>query len=157
MASTRNYSEREILLCRDAYAKLDLMPLSFGIPRYNEDMSDADVTGYMGRQLIDVLRELSVQNLDGITESSPEELYVVNRIVYHSLKKFRMSASVFFKFSTAVDGKTVDKQQIPKMMAELIKEYNDEWINWRSTISTGSIWQMERSVATSGDYDTSSS
>lgn len=157
MASKREYSEREIELCRDAYSKLDGMPLSFGIPRYTDEMEDADVIGYIGRQFADVLRELNVQNLDGVAESSPEELQIVNRIVYHSLKKFRLSASVFFKFSTAVDGKTVDKQQIPKMMAELIKEYNDEWTSWRRTISTGSIWQMERTVATNGDYSTSSS
>lgn len=150
------FGEREIAIMRDAYGKLDNMPLSFGIPRYNDEMSDADVSKYMGGDLKDVMRELGVKDLGGVVEMSTEELHVENRIVYHALRRFRHSASVFFKFSTAVDGKTVDKQQIPKMIAEMLKDYEKEWTNWRRTLSSGQIWQMESTVATNGEYSTSS-
>lgn len=149
-------SEREITVMRGAYSKLDAMPLSFGIPRYDPDMTDAEVERYVGGDLKDVMRELGIQNLDGVVEMSTEELRIENRAVYYALRRFRHSASVFFKFSTAVDGKTVDKQQIPKMLAELLKEYDQEWTNWRRTLSLGQIWQMQSDVATNGDYSVSS-
>lgn len=149
-------SEREIAVMRGAYSKLDAMPLSFGIPRYDPDMTDAEVERYVGGDLKDVMRELGIQNLDGVVEMSTEELRIENRTVYYALRRFRHSASVFFKFSTAVDGKTVDKQQIPKMLAELLKEYDQEWTNWRRTLSLGQIWQMQSNVATNGDYSASS-
>lgn len=149
-------SEREIAVMRGAYSKLDNMPLSFGIPRYDPDMTDADVERYVGGDLKDTMRELGVQNLDGVVEMSTEELRIENRTVYYALRRFRHSASVFFKFSTAVDGKTVDKQQIPKMIAEMLKEYEQEWSNWRKTLTSGQIWQMQSDVATNGDYSTSS-
>lgn len=150
------FGEREIAIMRGAYGKLDNMPLSFGIPRYNDEMTDADVSKYMGGDLKDVMRELGVKDLGGVVEMSTEELRIENRVVYYALRRFRHSASVFFKFSTATDGKTVDKQQIPKMIAETIKEYNQEWVNWRRTLSLGQIWQLESTVATSGEYSTSS-
>lgn len=150
------FEEREIAIMRGAYGKLDNMPLSFGIPRYDDEMTDADVSRYMGGDLKDVMRELGISNLNGVLEMSTEELRIENRVVYYALRRFRHSASVFFKFSTAVDGKTIDKQQIPKMLAELLKEYDQEWKNWRSTQSPGQIWQMESTVKTNGDYDTSS-
>lgn len=149
-------SEREIAVMRGAYSKLDNMPLSFGIPRYDPDMTDADVERYVGGDLKDTMRELGIQNLDGVVEMSTEELRIENRTVYYALRRFRHSASVFFKFSTAVDGKTVDKQQIPKMIAEMLKEYEQEWTNWRKTLTSGQIWQMQSDVATNGDYSTSS-
>lgn len=149
-------SEREIAVMRGAYSKLDNMPLSFGIPRYDPDMTDAVVEKYVGGDLKDTMRELGIQNLDGVVEMSTEELRIENRTVYYALRRFRHSASVFFKFSTAVDGKTVDKQQIPKMIAELLKEYEQEWTNWRKTLTSGQIWQMQSDVATNGDYSTSS-
>lgn len=149
-------SEREIAVMRGAYSKLDNMPLSFGIPRYDPDMADADVERYVGGDLKDTMRELGIQNLDGVVEMSTEELRIENRTVYYALRRFRHSASVFFKFSTAVDGKTVDKQQIPKMIAEMLKEYEQEWTNWRKTLTSGQIWQMQSDVATNGDYSTSS-
>lgn len=150
------FGEREVSIMRGAYSKLDNMPMSFGIPRYNEDMSDDDVVRYMGGDTKDTMRELGVSNLDGVVEMSMQELRIENRIVYHALRRFRNSAAVFFKFSTATDGKTVDKQQIPKMLAELLKEYEQEWTSWRSTLSSGQLWQMESDVKTNGDYDTSS-
>lgn len=149
-------SEREIAVMRGAYSKLDNMPLSFGIPRYDPDMADADVERYVGGDLKDTMRELGIQNLDGVVEMSTEELRIENRTVYYALRRFRHSASVFFKFSTAVDGKTVDKQQIPKMIAEMLKEYEQEWTNWRKTLTSGQIWQMQSDIATNGDYSTSS-
>lgn len=149
-------SKREIAVMRGAYSKLDAMPLSFGIPRYDPDMTDAEVERYVGGDLKDVMRELGIKNLDGVVEMSTEELRIENRTVYYALRRFRHSASVFFKFSTAVDGKTVDKQQIPKMLAELLKEYDQEWTNWRRTLSLGQIWQMQSDVATNGDYSVSS-
>ena len=78
------------------------------------------------------MRELRVSNLDGIQEMSNAEYHIENRCLYHKLRLLRNSASVFFKFSTSVDGKTVDKSMIPKMLNEMIKEYDVEWKDWLS-------------------------
>lgn len=150
-------SKREIEIMRGAYSKLDNMPLSFGIPRYSAEMTNADVEKYMYGDLKDTMRELKIKNCNGVEEMSQEELHIENRVVYYALRRFRNSASVFFKFSTATDGKTVDKQMIPKMLLEMINEYNAEFTAWRRTLAAGTIWQMQSTVATSGDYDTTSS
>ena len=150
-------SKREVEIMRGAYSKLDNMPLSFGIPRYAAEMTDADVEKYMYGDLKDTMRELKIKNCNGVEEMSQEELHIENRVVYYALRRFRNSASVFFKFSTATDGKTVDKQMIPKMLLEMINEYNAEFTEWRRTLAAGTIWQMQSTVTTSGDYDTTSS
>lgn len=130
--------EKKYKILRNAYMKLDSLPLSFGIPSYNDEMLNETVEKYFKVDLADTLRETGL-NIEDIEENSKDEMYFENRIVYHALKRFRLTASVFFKFSTAVDGKTVDKTQIPKMLATIIKEYEDEYKQWRLG-SIGSLW-----------------
>lgn len=126
-----------IKILRNVYRKLDGMMLSFGLPAYTNDMSDTDLERYVGIALDDTMRELRINNLDNIEEMSTAEYHVENRCVYHKLRSLRNSASVFFKFSTSVDGKTVDKSMIPKMLNEMIKEYDDEWKKWLSSGADG--------------------
>ena len=133
IADTKKYK-----ILRNAYMKLDSLPLSFGIPSYDEDIPNEVIDKYFRVDLADTLRETRL-NIEDIEDDSIDEMYFENRIVYHALRRFRLSASVFFKFSTAVDGKTVDKTQIPKMLATIIKEYEDEYKQWRLG-SIGSLW-----------------
>lgn len=121
-----------ITILRNVYKKLDSMTLSFGMPVYSDDISDDDIERYFGITLDDTMRELRISNLDGIQEMSSAEYHIENRCLYHKLRLLRNSASVFFKFSTSVDGKTVDKSMIPKMLNEMIKEYDTEWKDWLS-------------------------
>ena len=130
--------QKKYKILRNAYMKLDSLPLSFGIPSYDDEISDDVVEKYFRVDLADTLRETGL-NIEDIQENSKDEMYFEDRIVYHALRRFRLSASVFFKFSTAVDGKTVDKTQIPKMLAIIIKEYDDEYKQWRLG-SIGNLW-----------------
>ena len=130
--------QRRYKILRNAYMKLDSLPLSFGIPAYDDEISDDVIEKYFRVDLADTLRETGL-NVEDIEENSKDEMYFENRIVYHALKRFRLTASAFFKFSTAVDGKTVDKTQIPKILATVIKEYEDEYKQWRLG-SIGSLW-----------------
>lgn len=125
-------------ILRNAYMKLDSLPLSFGIPSYDEDIPDNVVEKYFKVDLADTLRETRL-SIDDIEDNSIDEMYFENRIVYHALRRFRLTASVFFKFSTSVDGRTVDKTQIPKMLASILKEYEDEYKQWRLG-SIGGLW-----------------
>lgn len=125
-------------ILRNAYMKLDSLPLSFGLPAYDDEISDEVIDKYFKVDLADTIRETRIQ-IEDIEEDSIDEMMFENRIVYHALKRFRLSASVFFKFSTAVDGKTVDKTQIPKMLSTILKEYEDEYSKWRLG-SIGSLW-----------------
>lgn len=130
--------KRKYKILRNAYMKLDSLPLSFGVPAYDEDIPDEIVEKYFKVDLADTLRETRL-NIEDIEDDSIDEMYFENRIVYHALKRYRLTASVFFKFSTAVDGKTIDKTQIPKMLAQIIAEYDAEYKKWRLG-SIGSLW-----------------
>lgn len=143
-----------ISILRNVYKKLDSMMLSFGMPMYSDDIPDGDIERYIGISLDDTMRELRLSNLDDIDEMSTAEYHIENRCVYHKLRVLRNSASIFFKFSTAVDGKTVDKSMIPKMINEMIKEYDNEWKRWLSEgglsgSTTGGIWERTPGDGTS--------
>lgn len=150
-------NERELQTMRAAWSKLDNLGYSFGIPAYSDDIPDWQVEKYFYRELQDTMRELKIKNLDNIDFMDESEMYIENRVVYYALRKFRNSSAVFFKFSTATDGKSVDKSMIPKMLNTIIGEYNDEWTAWRKSLASGSLWTIPRTVQTSGDYETVSS
>lgn len=148
-------TQHRISILRNVYKKLDGMMLSFGMPAYSDDISDDDIERYVGISLDDTMRELNINGLDIIEEKSLSEYHIENRCVYHKLRMLRNSASIFFKFSTAVDGKTVDKSMIPKMINEMIKEYDDEWKKWLSdgglsgAGSNSGIWGRSSNEGTS--------
>jgi len=136
-------SDRMSIL-RQIYRKLDQLPLSFGLTGL-----DANLENELGGDLNDTLRELRRKSTDDIEEMSEYELYVENRSVYYVLRRFRNSASVNFKYSTGVDGKSVDKTQIPKILKATIDEYDAEFKKWRSnnmlsSSSSGGRWDMTR-------------
>lgn len=130
--------EKKYKVLRNAYMKLDSLPLSFGLPAYDDEIPNDVIEKYFRVDLADTIRETHIL-LDDLEEDSVDEMQFENRIVYHALKRFRLTASVFFKFSTAVDGKTIDKTQIPKMLTTILKEYESEYSKWRLG-SIGSLW-----------------
>lgn len=130
--------KRKYSMLRNAYQKLDNLPLSFGLPAYSDDIDDQTIEKYFRTDLADTLRETQI-TIEEIDDGSKDEMYFENRIVYHALKRFRLSASVFFKFSTAVDGKTIDKTNIPKILASILQEYEAEYKQWRLG-HVGKIW-----------------
>ena len=132
----------KIKILRNVYIKLDGLPLSFGIPAYDDSIDSETIMKYFRTDLADTIRETGISIAD-IPEDSKIEMYFENRIVYHALKRFRMSATAFFKFSTAVDGKSIDKTQVPKMLAQLIAEYEEEYKTWRLG-NIGKLWNMEK-------------
>ena len=129
---------RKIKIMRHAYQKLDGLPLGFGLPEYSEDMDDETVSKYFSLDLSDALRESGV-SIDTLAEDSYDEMIIENRVVYHALKRFRLTSATFFKFSTATDGKTVDKTNVPKMLKQLIDEYDAEYSSWKGR-NAGSVW-----------------
>lgn len=143
-----------IKILKNVYRKLDGMAMSFGMPAYSDDMADNEFERYVGMSLDDTMRELRISTLEGIGEMTIAEYHIENRCVYHKLRSLRNSASIFFKFSTAVDGKTIDKSMIPKMINEMINEYDTEWKKWLSTggltgTTSGSIWERSPAEGTS--------
>lgn len=133
--------KKKYKILRNAYMKLDNLPLSFGMPAYDDDLPDNVVEKYFRTDLADTLRETRIV-IEDIEENSVDEMQFENRIVYHALRRFRLSATAFFKFSTAVDGKTIDKTQIPKILSTLIAEYDAEYKSWRLG-SVGSLWNRK--------------
>lgn len=142
-------------LLRNVYIKLDSMPLAFGLPQYDINMSDAEVEKYLGTDYTDARREFNISataDLGTVIQDERTEYIYETRILYHALRRFRLSSSVYFKFSTATDGKTVDKSMIPKMITEIINGYDREYKQWKRTYkNVGGTWTIASTVATSGD------
>lgn len=136
--------EHKLIIMRHAYQKLDNLPLGFGLPAYSDDIDDDTVSKYFLLDLSDTLREANI-SIDEIEKDSYDEMMIENRVVYHALKRFRLSSAAFFKFSTATDGKTVDKTNVPKVLKELIDEYDKEWSAWRVR-NVGKIWHRSATL-----------
>lgn len=128
----------KIKIMRHAYQKLDALPLGFGLPSYSDNMTDEEVSRYFSLDLSDTLRESKI-TISTIGEDSYDEMMIENRVVYHALKRFRLTSATFFKFSTATDGKTVDKTNVPKMLKQIMDEYDAEYKSWKSKGASG-IW-----------------
>ena len=136
--------KHKIKIMRHAYQKLDGLPLGFGLPEYSDDIDDKTVSKYFSLDLSDTIRESGIE-MSALVEGSYDEMVVENRVVYHALKRFRLTSATFFKFSTATDGKTVDKTNIPKVLKQLIDEYDAEYKSWKSK-GAGSLWNRSATI-----------
>ena len=135
--------ERKIEILRRVYQKLDGLPLGFGISAYNENIEDDQIIKLFNVDYIDTMREIRCSSLDEIEENAYDEMQLENRVVYHALRRYRLSSAVYFKFSTAVDGKTIDKTNIPKMLNAIILEYENDFKSWRSG-NVAQTWNMSK-------------
>lgn len=133
---------RKVEILRNAYQKLDSLSLGFGLPAYSDNIEDDFILSKFRTDIKDTMREMKISDITNIQEDSYQEMIFENRIVYHALKRFRNSASLFFKFSTAIDGKTVDKTKIPEMLGKILKDYDDEYKKYKGSNCAG-LWQME--------------
>jgi hypothetical protein len=138
----------KITILKSAYRKLDQLPLSFDMPPLDDSLTDEMVEKLIGGDLNDVLREVHMLSTSDISEMSEDEMRIENRIVYHILRRFRNSTSVYFKYSTGSDGKTVDKTQVTKTMNTLIDEYDNEFKVWRKNgvVSSSAVWSRSSTV-----------
>lgn len=131
-----------ITILRNAYDELDNMPISFGLTGTDENL-ESEIGGALNKALM----EMGWSDTTGITSMSKTEYYITMRTVWHILRRFKNSASVYFKYSTGNEGKSVDKSMIPKMIGEIMNDYDAEFKAWKHTtfMSTGSLWNMTRS------------
>lgn len=141
--------DHKMKILRNSYQKLDSLPLGFGIPAYDDEIPDATIERYFRTDLADTFRETGLK-IDDIEEDSKDEMFFENRICYRAIKRFRLSSSIFFKFSTAVDGKTVDKTKIPQMLKEILDEYEEEYKSWRLG-NIGKLWNRSATLKSRSD------
>lgn len=134
--------QRRIKIMRNAYEKLDNLPLSFGMPAYSEEISDEVIENRFKLNLKDAMRRMKITNISDITEDSMEELVLENQVVLAALKKFRLTSTAFFKFSTAIDGKTVDKTKVAQFLKDAIDELEDEFKKYKSG-NCGMLWTVD--------------
>lgn len=117
--------------------KLDQLPLQFNI-------SDSDIVPCLN----DALREMGIMSaLDGVVSGSTTELYIEIRTQWYMLSRLRNSASVNFKYSTGIDGKSVDKSMIPEMISKIMAELDQQFSRWFSTgyrRTSGSVWNKSQ-------------
>lgn len=136
---------RRVQIMRNAWQKLDGLPLSFGLPPYSDNISDDIVRNKFDIDLKDAMRIMKIVSVLDIEEDSYDEMMLENRVMYYAIKRFRRTASAFFKFSTAIDGKTVDKTKIAPMLKDILDELDEEYKKGRVT---GSTWHIEHNNLT---------
>lgn len=133
---------RKIQIMRSAYEKLDSLPLSFGMPAYSDSIDDKVIENKFKLNLKDAMRRMKITNILDVEEDSQEEMILENQTMLAALKKFRLTASAFFKFSTAIDGKTVDKTKVAQALKDIINELEDEFKKYKAG-NCGNIWTIE--------------
>lgn len=90
----------------------------------------------------DARREMRISDITQIDMDSEECLQLECRSAWRMLRKIRISTSKYFKYSTGVDGKSVDKTMISKRIGEIMEEMEAEFRDYTQTRSTGSTWRM---------------
>lgn len=129
---TVELNAREKSLVDAVKDKLDSLPLAF-------DIDDVKVFS----ALKDTLREMRIFNAEHIYENTELEYYVEIRTEWHMLKRLRNSTSVYFRYSTGVDGKSIDKTRVPQMISEIMEELDAEYKKWYMTSRmNGGVWNM---------------
>ena len=64
--------KRKYSMLRNAYQKLDNLPLSFGLPAYSDDIDDQTIEKYFRTDLADTLRETQI-TIEEIDDGSKDE------------------------------------------------------------------------------------
>ena len=118
-------SASKLDIMKNVYRKLSGMMVAFDIPEYNPDMPPEMVEKYIGGDYNDAIRDMGV-NLDNVDKGSTMELAIETKTIIFALRRFKATTAVWFKFSTAVDGKTVDKTKVFEAIDATIKDYENE-------------------------------
>lgn len=126
-------------ILRNSYNKLSQLPIAFGLPEYTEDLTEAQLDKYIGIGYKDALRIMRLTSVELVDENSIQCMMIENRVVYFTLRQFRNSSAAYFKFSTAVDGKTVDKTKIVDAIQGVIDDYEAEYKANQGT-GVGTLW-----------------
>ena len=119
-------SASKLDIMKNVYRKLSGMMVAFDIPEYNPDMPPEMVEKYIGGDYNDAIRDMGV-NLDNVDKGSTMELAIETKTIIFALRRFKATTAVWFKFSTAVDGKTVDKTKVFEAIDATIKDYENEY------------------------------
>lgn len=119
-------SASKLDIMKNVYRKLSGMMVAFDIPEYDPDMPSEMVEKYIGGDYNDAIRDIGV-NLDNVDKGSTMELAIETKTIIFALRRFKATTAVWFKFSTAVDGKTVDKTKVFEAIDATIKDYEKEY------------------------------
>jgi hypothetical protein len=112
--------------------KLDQMPVKF-------DITDTDIAPAYN----DALREMGIGDIGDVTNLTTE-FYIELRTEYWMLHRLKNSQSLNFKYSTSVDGRSVDKTDIPKVIQKTMDDLDLKFNTWKtSTYNRSSgTWDM---------------
>lgn len=141
------FEERKVGICRNVYQKLSGLEVSFGIPEYNDNIRDDKVINAIGTAWTDA------QRMFGFTEETFDEIVppmsnaeriFEDRIVYFKIKQFRYRSAGFFKFSSSIDGRTVDKTKVHEYLKSILEDLEKEYLEYLTTERyTGNVWHRE--------------
>ena len=138
-------SASKLDIMKNVYRKLSGMMVAFDIPEYNPDMPSDMVEKYIGGDYNDAIRDMGV-NIDNVDKGSTMELAIETKTIIFALRRFKATTAVWFKFSTAVDGKTVDKTKVFEAIDATIKDYENEYKDYilaATGKSLGSRWDRK--------------
>lgn len=113
--------------------KLDQMPIKFNI-------TDTDIAPALN----DTLREMSIADIADVADMQTE-FYIELRTEYWMLHRLKNSQSLNYKYSTSVDGRSVDKTDIPRVIQATMDDLDLKYCTWKSDTynkSSSGVWAM---------------
>ena len=138
-----SWTAKQTLVMREVYQQLDSLPMSFGLPAYSDDLTDAQIQNYIGINFKKAMREFGYtdDNFDDeYDDDSTMATYFVDRALYHLLRKFRFTSSVYFKFSSAQDGRQLDRTKVFDNLNKIIEELDEEYKSYVKGTYHHGIW-----------------
>ena len=127
--------KRKYSMLRNAYQKLDNLPLSFGLPAYSDDIDDQTIERYFRTDLADTLRETQI-TIEEIDDGSKDEQHFGEFISNHAIwKRFRFAPHWHFPQHTVM----VPSTRPHSKMCTILQEYEAEYKQWRLG-HVGKIW-----------------
>lgn len=138
------FLERKAEICRNVYQKLCGLEVSFGLPEYTDNMTDKKVMNYINTAWNDAQRffGFTEETFDSvIPPMSNLERIFEDRIVYFKIKQFRYKSAGFFKFSSSIDGRTIDKTKVHDYLKSVLNDLDADYKEYlRSNKYTGNVW-----------------
>lgn len=96
-------------------------------------------TAVIDAAIKDMQREMKISDVTTIDDMSERAMYVELRALYWVLFRTRNSASTFFKYTTSIDGRAVDKTNIPKTIETIMLDIDTRYKNFMISYNSNSV------------------
>jgi vancomycin resistance protein YoaR len=114
-------------ICASVSDKLDMIQVAFNY-----------TSAALQSAVKDARREMKISDVESVAVDSSDELYLELRAEYWMLHRLKNGQALNFRYTTGVDGRSVDKSMIPKMLTTIMEDLDRQFKTYmRTRSSTG--------------------